>query len=160
VAVIPDRHEGRLCMSAPSRRSAACRAAGAGQHQGGGDQGLPVRPQINRGHKPTIFGRRSASLGLKDYYVSLAYLSEPGCCAVFKECWTLLPCVVASGGERLPRLGLVAAAERQQTFSTQAMDFGQIKAEPRFVDHRDRTVEMREAICWTASGQQMAAKPR
>ena len=73
---------------------------------------------------------------------------------MFKECCTLLPCVVARGHERLPRLGLVAAAERQQTFSTQAMDFRQIKADPRFVDHGDRAIEMCEAICWTASGQQ------
>jgi hypothetical protein len=34
------------------------------------------------------------------------------------------------------------------------MDFRQIKADPRFVDRRDRAVEMCKAICWTASSQQ------
>ena len=77
---------------------------------------------------------------------------------MFEEFCALLPGVVASGRESLPRLGLVAAVERQQTFSTQAMDFRQIKADPRFVDRRDRAVEMGEAICWTASDQQNLAR--
>ena len=36
----------------------------------------------------------------------------------FEECCAMLPRVVASGRERLERLGLIAAVERKQTFST------------------------------------------
>jgi hypothetical protein len=92
-------------------------------------------------HQPRPQGRRR----------SLADLNEAGRGPIFEECRTMLAGVVASGRECLQRLRSIAAVERQQTLSTQPMNFWQIKADSGFVDHCDRAVKMREAIRGTSS---------
>ncbi len=61
---------------------------------------------------------------------------------------------VASSRESRNRLILVVAAERQQTCTAQAIDFGQIKPDAGFVYSGDSTIEMCEAVRRPAGGQQ------
>ena len=75
-----------------------------------------------------------------------------------EKCCTLQPRDVARGHERLPRLGLVPAAERQQTFAPQAIEFWQIKADARLVDRADGSVELSEAIGGQTGRQQYLSR--
>jgi hypothetical protein len=66
----------------------------------------------------------------------------------------LLFCDIAGGREGRSRFVFVVAAERQQAFAAQAVDFRQIESDAGFVDSRERAVKMSEAIRWPAGCQQ------
>ncbi len=73
------------------------------------------------------------------------------------------PCRMAMSRapRKLPRLVHVVAAERQQAFATQAIDFRQIESDAGLVDRGNRTVEQREAFRRPAGREQhLPAKPR
>ena len=72
----------------------------------------------------------------------------------FEDHGALLPGNVAGRRECLPRLFLSVAAEREQAFAAQAVDFRQIKAHAGFIHRGDGAVKVSETVRGPARSEQ------
>lgn len=80
---------------------------------------------------------------------------KEGCFGAAGEDERALPIgYIARHCECVPRLVLVFAVDRQKTFATQPVGFGQVEAHPGLLDRCEDAIEKHDAIAGTIGGEQ------